>query len=65
VPTSVPRSPSSWTCWPAAAADRDGCLAPDGDGFRLIARGRPFVRSIAARFDAWLGRSEARQALAV
>ncbi|WP_395666476.1 oxygen-independent coproporphyrinogen III oxidase [Methylocella sp.] len=36
------------------AADDERFLAPTPQGFRLTARGRPFVRHIAARFDAYL-----------
>lgn len=48
-----------------AAADPDGLTQSDGDAFRLTARGRPFVRSIAARFDTYLAQGAARHSLAV
>jgi oxygen-independent coproporphyrinogen-3 oxidase len=35
-------------------ADRDRLVERDGEGFRITERGRPFVRSIAACFDAYL-----------
>ncbi len=36
------------------ADDPDGLVERTADGFRLTARGRPFVRNICARFDAYL-----------
>ncbi|CAN5497526.1 oxygen-independent coproporphyrinogen III oxidase [soil metagenome] len=36
------------------AGDVDGFLARTDDGFKLTPRGRPFVRNICARFDAYL-----------
>jgi oxygen-independent coproporphyrinogen-3 oxidase len=36
------------------ADDPDGFLTASDDGFELTPRGRPFVRSICARFDAYL-----------
>lgn len=36
------------------ADDTDGLVTPTADGFRLTSRGRPFVRNICARFDAYL-----------
>jgi len=36
-------------------SDSDGLLERAGSGFRVTSRGRPFVRSIAACFDAYLG----------
>lgn len=36
------------------ADDPDGLIEPTADGFRLTQRGRPFVRNICARFDAYL-----------
>jgi coproporphyrinogen III oxidase-like Fe-S oxidoreductase len=48
-----------------AAEDPDG-LTEFADGMlRMTARGRPFVRSIAARFDAHLAANAARYSLAV
>jgi oxygen-independent coproporphyrinogen-3 oxidase len=41
-------------------ADTDGLVEKGADGFRVTERGRPFVRSICAVFDAHLGLSEAR-----
>jgi oxygen-independent coproporphyrinogen-3 oxidase len=34
----------------------------DGEAFRVTDRGRPFVRTIAACFDAYLDTSDARRA---
>jgi oxygen-independent coproporphyrinogen-3 oxidase len=45
--------------------DSDGLLEPTADGFRVSERGRPFVRSICACFDAYLGQSPARHAVGV
>ena len=42
------------------AADMDGLLERTADGFTVTEHGRPFVRSFASRFDAYLGRSAAR-----
>jgi oxygen-independent coproporphyrinogen-3 oxidase len=47
------------------ADDVDGFVAPTSDGFRVTARGRPFVRTIAARFDAYLPANKARHSVAV
>lgn len=41
-------------------ADEDQLLESDGESFRVTDRGRPFVRAIAACFDAYLGMSSAR-----
>jgi oxygen-independent coproporphyrinogen-3 oxidase len=43
-------------------ADRDGLTEATPDGFRVTERGRLFVRSICACFDAYLGESNARHA---
>jgi oxygen-independent coproporphyrinogen-3 oxidase len=43
-------------------ADQDRLVERDGDAFRITDRGRPFVRSIAACFDAYLDVSPARHA---
>ena len=48
-----------------AGEDADGLLAFDGDVFAVTETGRPFVRSIAARFDAYLARNAARHSIAV
>lgn len=45
--------------------DRDGLVAPTADGFRVTERGRPFVRSICACFDAYLDTTPARHAAGV
>jgi oxygen-independent coproporphyrinogen-3 oxidase len=45
--------------------DRDGLLEPTADGFRITERGRPFVRSVCARFDAYLRSSAGRHAAGV
>ncbi|MBV1703770.1 MAG: coproporphyrinogen III oxidase, partial [Hyphomicrobiales bacterium] len=49
------------------AADAEGLLAPEDDGFRVTERGRAHLRGIAARFDAYLGTgvAAARHSLAV
>jgi oxygen-independent coproporphyrinogen-3 oxidase len=49
----------------ALAEDRDGFLRQTPDGFVVTELGRPFVRTIAARFDAYLARQEGRHSLAV
>jgi len=46
-------------------ADQDRLMERDGDAFRITERGRPFVRTIAACFDAYLGTGEARHAAGV
>jgi oxygen-independent coproporphyrinogen-3 oxidase len=46
-------------------ADADGLVERTSDGFRVSANGRPFVRSICACFDAYLGAGEARHAVGV
>jgi len=46
-------------------SDTDGLIAPTQDGFRVTERGRPFLRAIAARFDAYLGRRNATHSLGV
>jgi oxygen-independent coproporphyrinogen-3 oxidase len=47
------------------AEDRDGFVAPTTDGFMVTERGRPFVRAIATRFDAYLATTTARHSAAV
>jgi oxygen-independent coproporphyrinogen-3 oxidase len=42
--------------------DQDGLTEITPDGFRITERGRPFVRSICACFDAYLGEGSARHA---
>lgn len=41
------------------AADADHLVERTADGFRVTDRGRPFVRSIAARFDTYLANGKA------
>jgi oxygen-independent coproporphyrinogen-3 oxidase len=48
-----------------AAADTDGLVESDADQLRVTERGRPFVRTIAARFDTYLETGTARHSLAV
>lgn len=48
-----------------AQNDPDHLVSWDGDDFRVTERGRPFVRAIAARFDAFLRRDEQRHSIAV
>lgn len=43
-------------------ADEDHLIESDGEAFRVTDRGRPFVRSIAACFDAYLDSTTARHA---
>lgn len=45
--------------------EQDGLVEATADGFRLSTRGKPFVRSICASFDAYLGQSHARHAAGV
>jgi len=45
--------------------DPDGLLEATGDGFRMTELGRPFVRSICARFDTYLQDGVARHSMAV
>jgi oxygen-independent coproporphyrinogen-3 oxidase len=47
------------------ASDADGLTARTDDGFRITERGRPFVRSICACFDAYLDTGQARHAVGV
>ena len=47
------------------AADQDGLVAAHSDGFSVTDFGKPFVRSICACFDTYLGRGSAQHALAV
>ena len=47
------------------AGDRDGIFVRSGNRFVVTERGKPFVRSIAARFDAYLGQGAARHSVAV
>ncbi len=50
-----------------AREDRDGLVEATSDGFRMTPTGRPFVRNICARFDAYLPQAieQRRHALAV
>lgn len=45
--------------------DADGFIAFDGDRFEVLQAGRPFVRTIAAGFDQYIGRNAARHSVAV
>lgn len=45
--------------------DRDGFVDIDVDTFRVTPAGRPFVRTIAASFDAYLASNAARYSIAV
>ncbi|HRD76675.1 MAG TPA: oxygen-independent coproporphyrinogen III oxidase [Hyphomicrobiaceae bacterium] len=42
------------------ARDGDGIVERADDGFRITPAGRPFVRSVCAHFDAYLGRGSTR-----
>lgn len=46
-------------------ADHDGFIERTDDGFVVRERGRPFIRTICACFDAYLGQSNAQHAIAV
>ena len=48
-----------------AAADRDGLVDIDSAGIRLTAKGRPFARVAAARFDTYLSNGKGRHSVAV
>jgi oxygen-independent coproporphyrinogen-3 oxidase len=48
-----------------AGCDTDGMVEFSGGLFQVTAKGRPFVRSIASAFDAYLGQGAARHSLAV
>ncbi len=48
-----------------AMEDHDGLVDFDREGFVVTEKGRPFVRSIAAAFDSYLGAGKARHSLAV
>lgn len=48
-----------------ALVDEDGLVEMAEGQFRVTARGRPFVRSIAARLDSYFGQGAARHSLAV
>lgn len=47
------------------STDRDGLVARTPTGFKVTELGKPFVRSICACFDAYLGLGNAKHALAV
>jgi oxygen-independent coproporphyrinogen-3 oxidase len=49
----------------AVSLDEDGIVELQNDVFALTPAGRPFVRSVAAGFDAYLQRGEARYSIAV
>ncbi len=49
----------------AAAADADGLCEIEDGVFRVTGTGRPLVRTVAARFDAYLGAGQARHSVAV
>ena len=48
-----------------ALADSDELVALLPSGVQVTERGRPFVRSIAARFDSYLNSGTARHSVAV
>ena len=48
-----------------ARTDGDGLVSYDGRRFAMTVKGRPFVRSFAARFDAYLATGAARHSVAV
>lgn len=45
--------------------DEDGLLHPEGEGFSITQKGRPFVRTIAACFDAYLDSKNVRYSMGV
>jgi oxygen-independent coproporphyrinogen-3 oxidase len=45
--------------------EQDGLVVRDGDRITVTAAGRPFVRAVAAAFDAYLARGMARHSVAV
>jgi oxygen-independent coproporphyrinogen-3 oxidase len=45
--------------------DRDGLTCCDGETFSVTPQGRPFVRTIASKFDGYLERGQARHSTAV
>jgi oxygen-independent coproporphyrinogen-3 oxidase len=45
--------------------DVDGLVEKTPDGFFVTDRGRPFIRSICAYFDAYLGEGQARHSTGV
>lgn len=45
--------------------DRLGLVEETADGFRVTEKGRPFLRTIAARFDAYLRKQAAKHSVAV
>lgn len=47
------------------ATDADGFVEETADGFRVTPRGRPFLRSIAAQFDAYLATTRGRHSATV
>jgi oxygen-independent coproporphyrinogen III oxidase len=47
------------------AGDRDGLVERAGDGFRVTARGRPFLRSLCAHFDSYLRRGSGQYSVGV
>lgn len=48
-----------------AAREPNGFFQPDTEGYLVTPAGRPFVRSFAAHFDAYLGAGTARHSIAV
>lgn len=48
-----------------AASDKDGVVRMDADIFAVTEAGKPFVRNIAAIFDAYLGNGRGRHSVAV
>jgi oxygen-independent coproporphyrinogen III oxidase len=48
-----------------AALDTDGVTSADDDAFTVTARGRPFVRAIAAGFDTYLGLGKGKHSVAI
>lgn len=48
-----------------ASFNEDGFVSFDGDRFSITEEGRPFVRTIAARFDRYLDRGKGKHSSAI
>ncbi len=46
-------------------ADADGLVTAEGAGFRVTEKGRPFLRTICASFDAYLNQKPARHSVGI
>ncbi len=61
----MPRQPLVEIAELLVDGDTDGLVEPSPEGFIVTEKGRPFVRSISACFDAYLETSEARHSAGV